>query len=342
MDILADFRLQISAAREVQRSASILHSPVLGIVSESLRGMSSIRAFGAGGFMTGKYDRALDSYMSAVICRKSLDTWVTFRAELATVLLLLVTALLVVYQDPDSTIGLSGTQAGLALSNATSISRSIYLFTWAVTELQIEMNSVERLKTYYEGIPREKNYSNDEAPNPPTEFESIQYRNVSVVYRGRHNPALNSVNLTLTRGERVGIIGRTGSGKSTLISTLARLVDVTNGKITIGDADIATLDPQKLRGDLVCTLSQQPLLFKGTIRENLDPASHHSDEALLEALRVCHLSPQVVRSAADLSRELASEALDLSAGQRQLLCAARVLLMKPQILLVDEGKSTNV
>ncbi|UKZ95219.1 uncharacterized protein TrAFT101_010069 [Trichoderma asperellum] len=336
------YQLQFAvASREVQRSASILHSPVLSIVSEALRGMSSIRAFRAGGFMSNKHDRALDTYMSAVICRKSLDTWVTFRAELSTVLLLLVTAMLVVYTDENSSVGLSGTQAGLALSNATAISRSIYLFTWAITQLQIEMNSIERLKTYYEGIPREANHSNDAAPKPPADFDSIQYRNVSVIYRGRQNPALDSVNLELPRGERVGIIGRTGSGKSTLISTLARLVDVTSGSIMIGDADISEMDPHKLRTELVCTLSQQPLLFKGTIRENLDPASRHSNEKLLEVLRICQLSPSLVGSAEGLSRELISEALDLSAGQRQLLCAARVLLMEPRILLVDEA-SANV
>ncbi|KAL9468821.1 hypothetical protein ACSS6W_010515 [Trichoderma asperelloides] len=336
------YQLQFAvASREVQRSASILHSPVLSIVSEALRGMSSIRAFRAGGFMSNKHDRALDTYMSAVICRKSLDTWVTFRAELSTVLLLLVTAMLVVYTDENSSVGLSGTQAGLALSNATAISRSIYLFTWAITQLQIEMNSIERLKTYYEGIPREANHSNDAAPKPPADFDSIQYKDVSVIYRGRQNPALDSVNLELPRGERVGIIGRTGSGKSTLISTLARLVDVTSGNIMIGNADISEMDPQKLRAELVCTLSQQPLLFKGTIRENLDPAGRHSNEKLLEVLRICQLSPSLVGSAEDLSRELISEALDLSAGQRQLLCAARVLLMEPRILLVDEA-SANV
>ncbi|KAK2616712.1 hypothetical protein QQS21_000324 [Conoideocrella luteorostrata] len=336
------YQLQFAvAAREVQRSASILHSPVLSIVSESLRGISSVRAFRADGFMSDKHDQALDTYMSAVICRKSLDTWVTFRAELSTVLLLLVTAMLVVYTDPNSSVGLTGTQAGLALSNATTISRSIYLFTWAITELQIEMNSIERLKTYFKSIPRERNHSDDAAPKPPKEFDAIRYKNVSVVYSGRLSPALDSVTLTINRGERVGIIGRTGSGKSTLISTLARLVDVSSGNITIGDTDISSVDPQKLRSALVCTLSQQPLLFKGTIRENLDPASCHSDEALLEALKVCHLSPSLVSSAEELSRELASEALDLSAGQRQLICAARVLLMKPQILLVDEA-SANV
>ncbi|EHK26736.1 uncharacterized protein TRIVIDRAFT_34120 [Trichoderma virens Gv29-8] len=322
------------AAREVQRSASILHSPVLSIVSEALRGMSSIRAFRAGDFMSNKHDRALDTYMSAVICRKSLDTWVTFRAELSTVLLLFVTAMLVVYTDQDSSVGLSGTQAGLALSNATSISRSIYLFTWAITELQIEMNSIERLKTYYEGIPRESNHSNDVAPKPPVDFDSIEYKNVSVVYRGRQNPALDSVNLVISRGERVGIIGRTGSGKSTLISTLARLADVTSGSIMLGGADISELDPQKLRTELVCTLSQQPLLFKGTIRENLDPTGRHSDDKILETLKICQLSPSLVGSTEDLSRELTSEALEISAGQRQLLCAARVLLMEPRILLI--------
>lgn len=324
-----------SAAREVQRSASILHSPVLNIVSEALRGMSSIRAFGAGEFMCAKHDRALDTYMSALLCRKTLDTWVTFRAEIASVLLLLVTAMIAVYST-SGPFAMSGTQAGLALSNATTISQSVYLFAWAITELQIEMNSIERLKKYYHGIPKEN--LNNATASPPDNFDTIEFKNASVVYGGREQPALDHVNLTFKSGQKVGIIGRTGSGKSTLISALARLIDVTNGSISIGGEDLSGIDPQKLRSELVCTLPQEPLLLKGTVRENLDPEGHHSDEELLEALKVCQLNPSYVDSPKGLSKELSAEASELSSGQRQLLCAARVLLIKPRILLIDEGE----
>ncbi|KAH8648547.1 P-loop containing nucleoside triphosphate hydrolase protein [Xylariales sp. PMI_506] len=335
------FQLRFAvAAREIQRSASILHSPVLNIVSEALKGMSSIRAFRAGKFMCAKHDKALDVYMSAVICRRSLDTWVTFRGELASLLLLLVTTIIAVYSNSNnSLISMSETQAGLALSNATGISRSVYLCAWAITELQIQMNSIERLKTYYHDIPKE-NFKEPTAL-PPADFNKIDFKNVSVLYARRTQPALDSVSLTVKKGERVGIIGRTGSGKSTLIGALARLVDVTNGTIAIGHEDISSLDSRRLRSELVCTLPQEPLLFKGTIRENLDPAGRHSDEELLDALKLCQLNPSFVNSVDGLSREIAVETAEISAGQGQLLCAARVLLTQPRILLIDEGKITN-
>jgi ATP-binding cassette subfamily C (CFTR/MRP) protein 10 len=129
-----------------------------------------------------------------------------------------------------------------------------------------------------------------------------------------------------------------GSGKSTLLSAIPRLIDITSGAIAIDGINVSTVELQKLRS-VVCTLSQEPLIFEGTLRENLDPNGAHTDEELLDALELCQLKSvfDAAYNKDPLSQRVISGGADLSVGQRQLLCAARVLLASPPILLVDEG-----
>jgi ATP-binding cassette subfamily C (CFTR/MRP) protein 10 len=130
----------------------------------------------------------------------------------------------------------------------------------------------------------------------------------------------------------------TGSGKSTLVSTIARLVDIQKGTICIGGVNIAEIAPRKLRS-AVMTLPQETLIFQGTLRENVDPHGKHTDQHILKALRSCQMGGILERKYGEtaLDQKFSSDGADLSAGQRQLVCAARVLLEKPAVLLVDEG-----
>ena len=136
-----------------------------------------------------------------------------------------------------------------------------------------------------------------------------------------------------------------GSGKSTLLSTISRLISITSGTIAVDGIDISTMEPQQLRR-IACTLSQEPLIFDGTLRENLDPTSAHTDAELVNALQICQLHSLVGAAAPNggdpLSRRVKSAGSDLSAGQRQLLCAARMLLDCPTILLLDEGMFSHL
>lgn len=185
------------------RNRFYLAFAVLSILNEGIRGVNSIRDFWAGSFISNKHDQTIDFYMPGVICRKCLDTWATFCVDLLTLRLSLVTAMLIVCADEN--MSFSSTQADLTLNNTTVISRSTYLFTRTITQLQIEMNSIERLKSYSTGITHNPNHPSKTASKPLADFESMQYKNVLFINRGRQDPALNSVNLQLSRGERVGI-----------------------------------------------------------------------------------------------------------------------------------------
>ncbi|KAJ9137445.1 Spermidine/putrescine import ATP-binding protein potA [Pleurostoma richardsiae] len=330
--VTAWFQLRFKAcAREIQRSVSVLQSPVTAILSEALISPMTIKAYNAVPFMTGKHGISLDILMSAKVVQKSLDTWITLRAEMAAVGLLLVVAMLTARGV------IPGSRAGLALSMATTLSKNVYLFAWAITDVEIQMNSVERLKTYHDDLPREGPVDDHSSGDWPSK-NMVVMKNVSLQYPSRRTPALDNISLEVPAGTRIGIVGRTGSGKSTLVSSISRLVDITSGSITIDGIDISQVQPARLR-QVVHSLPQEPLILEGSLRQNLDPGSLHEDQELRITLGVCQVGEYfTARGQEDpLGQTLSSGGTNLSAGQRQLVCAARALLEMPPIFLVDEA-----
>lgn len=193
---------------------SVLQSPALSIVTESLRAPASVRAYGAVSFLVTKYGHALDRTTASKICRSSLDTWITFRAELASSCVLLALALLTVYGV------IPHVRASLALGTATTLARNIYLLAWAVTDLEIQLNSVERLQAYHDHIPKEDKEQIRAPPDTESYYDeawpeshNIVIKDAYLKYRTRPTAALDDVSLSIDQGQKIGLIGRTGKYK---------------------------------------------------------------------------------------------------------------------------------
>ncbi|KZF24766.1 P-loop containing nucleoside triphosphate hydrolase protein [Xylona heveae TC161] len=330
-----------ASAREVKRFEAVLRSVVFSRFSEGLTGTACIRAYG----LTDRFIRSLrdsiDNMNSAYFLTFSNQRWLSLRLDTIGNLLVFTTGILVV----TSRFNVSPSISGLVLSYILSIVQIMQFTVRQLAEVENAMNSTERLYHYGVALEQEAPLQLGEIRQSWPEQGEILFDNVQMRYRDGLPLVLHGFSLHVQGGERIGIVGRTGAGKSSIMSTLFRLVELSGGSITIDGLDIAKVGLQDLRSRLAI-IPQDPTLFRGTIRSNLDPFSEHTDLELWSALRQSGLisadnSPDdKTTKALDLETLVEDEGLNFSLGQRQLMALARALVRNAQIIICDEATSS--
>ncbi|CAI5463391.1 unnamed protein product [Closterium sp. Yama58-4] len=324
-------------ARELKRLDAVSKSPVYQQFTETLNGLPVIRAYNQEERFLRMCDDKLDANNRAFFLLKCCDRWLSVRLELMGNTLVFAAAIFAVVNRGSVFAGF----AGISIDYALQITAALGMLVRQMTDTENQMNGVERILEYRDKIDHEAPAvikDADPGPEWPGKGE-IQVEHISMRYRPNLPLVLKDVSVSIQGGERVGIVGRTGSGKSSLMLCLFRLVEPAEGRILIDGTEISGLGLTQLRSRL-SIIPQDPVLFSGTVRSNLDPFNCHSDDDVWTALSHAHLKDKVGALTGKLEASVAEYGENFSVGERQLLCLARVLLRKNRIMIMDEATSS--
>lgn len=325
-----------SPARESKRLDAISRSPRYAHFKETLQGLAVIRAFGKTDLFLETFYTYLAHSQRMFRAMYMLNRWFSSRIPVlgAAIAIATATGLLVAARSGHISTGLVGVTLVYLLNFWQLLNRGIRWFS----ELEARMTSVERLK-FYASLEQE-----ELVPLPDTKLAwpragAMSFNNVSIRYAAHLPEVLSGLSFTVPAGSRVGIIGRTGSGKSTLIQAVYRCMELSQGEIEIDGINIASLPLAQLRRSLAI-IPQDPILFVGSLRSNIDRYSEYSDDVVWWALDQANLGPQVRRLPHGLETTVLENGLNFSQGQRQLLCLARALLSQAKVIIMDEATAS--
>ncbi|XP_037884221.1 multidrug resistance-associated protein 1 isoform X14 [Glossina fuscipes] len=325
-------RFYVATSRQLMRLESVSRSPIYSHFGETITGVSTIRAYAVQDRFIDESDNKVDKNQVCKYPSLIANRWLAIRLEMVGNLIILFASLFAVLGG-QSNPGL----VGLSVSYALQVTQTLNWLVRMSSDIETNIVAVERIKEYGE--------TKQEAPwevetlklprNWPNEGRVV-FENFKVRYREGLDLVLKGISFTINGGEKVGIVGRTGAGKSSLTLSLFRIIEAAGGRILIDDVDISTLGLHTLRSRLTI-IPQDPVLFSGSLRINLDPFEVKKDEEIWKALELSHLKVFVKTLPAGLNHEISEGGENLSVGQRQLVCLARALLRKTKVLILDEA-----
>ncbi|CAE1178316.1 ABCC5 [Acanthosepion pharaonis] len=326
----------IQAVRQLKRIENEKRSPLLSHVNTTAFGLVTINSFNQQDFFRERFRYHNDVNSSVNFMFDASLRWVGVRMDLLFTCVSIIAAFLFVF----SRNSIAPSFAAMSLGFINLILNVSQFFIRLVNDTEARFTSIERLDEYM-SLPVEVD---DTANVRPTCADwpvsgDIQFSEVWMRYRDDMNPVLKQVSFHIFDKQKVGIVGRTGAGKSSLGSVIFRLVDIYKGHIYIDQVDIATISLEELRSK-ISIIPQDPVLFTGTMRYNLDPFSKYTDDELWQALSKVHMKNKIISMEVGLEFMVEENGDNLSVGERQLVCMARAILRNNKILLLDEATAS--
>lgn len=321
----------INASREVERLKSAAESPVISFLGESINGTSTIRAFAK---ETDFQQKNLDNMNKVLLSwqwLRGVNCWAYLHQMMCCMIIMVTSTVCCIHFKE----GVDPVLVGLLLMTVNMLSDVVNWFFHICSSFERSMVSFDRCLKITE-VAQEKEHRKDACPENWPLQGKIEFRDFSLRYRPDTDLVLKKLNFTIRPREKVGIVGRTGAGKSTICLSLCRLVEADAGEVRIDDQNIADLGLADLR-EKITIIQQDPVMFKGTLRYNLDPFGEIDEHEITSLLERAALGDLLKKSKKGLDLEIAEGGSNLSSGEKQLICICRAVLRKNRIVLMDEA-----